>query len=237
VYDELNRRREFQEKTEKANNDDSTGEGETQTKNSTEVETNSKTGAEVKMEDPICITLEYYRRKRNWNERQIFPTRYLRCPSAVTVSVLKKFLAMKFAIPSTHQAELIRCDELLSNSLTMKEVSQIYGLYTKSFLDLQYSFLDVCQEAIKSSTYKVAEVPQKKLKKCEDEQVFGQEKEESVLIKTEPTAEEEKQIIPEQVDCTSNEQLFHKGISTTFPETPPSFELDAIEQETKESET
>ena len=35
--------------------------GETQTKNSTEVETNSKTGAEVKMEDPICITLEYYR--------------------------------------------------------------------------------------------------------------------------------------------------------------------------------
>jgi len=83
----------------------------------------------------------------------------------------------------------------------------------------------------------VAEVPQKKLKKCEDEQVFGQEKEESVLIKTEPTAEEEKQIIPEQVDCTSNEQLFHKGISTTFPETPPSFELDAIEQETKESET
>ena len=34
---------------------------------------------------------------------QIFPTRYLRCPSAVTVNVLKKFLAMKFAIPNTHQ--------------------------------------------------------------------------------------------------------------------------------------
>ena len=36
---------------------------------------------------------------------QIFPTRYLRCPSAVTVSVLKKFLVTKFAIPSTHQVK------------------------------------------------------------------------------------------------------------------------------------
>ena len=36
---------------------------------------------------------------------QIFPTRYLRCPSAVTVNVLKKFLVMKFAIPETHQVK------------------------------------------------------------------------------------------------------------------------------------
>ncbi|KAJ7371924.1 hypothetical protein OS493_022022 [Desmophyllum pertusum] len=59
---------------------------------------------EVEMEDPVCITLEYYRRKRNWLENQIFPTRYLRCPSAVTVNVLKKFLITKFAIPNTHQS-------------------------------------------------------------------------------------------------------------------------------------
>ena len=39
---------------------------------------------------------------------QTFPTRYLRCPSAVTVSVLKKFLVMKFAIPSTHQVKTKR---------------------------------------------------------------------------------------------------------------------------------
>ena len=29
------------------------------------------------------------------------------------------------------QAELVRSDELLDDSLTMKEVSQIYGLYSK----------------------------------------------------------------------------------------------------------
>ena len=34
---------------------------------------------------------------------QVFPTRYLRCPSAVTVGVLKKFLLLKFTIPPTHQ--------------------------------------------------------------------------------------------------------------------------------------
>ena len=33
---------------------------------------------------------------------QVFPTRYLRCSSEVTVKVLKKFLVMKFAIPETH---------------------------------------------------------------------------------------------------------------------------------------
>ena len=38
---------------------------------------------------------------------QVFPTRYLRCPSAVTVGVLKKFLVMKFTIPPTHQVIVI----------------------------------------------------------------------------------------------------------------------------------
>lgn len=37
---------------------------------------------------------------------QIFPTRYLRCSSAVTVGVLKKFLIMKFAIPETHSVRV-----------------------------------------------------------------------------------------------------------------------------------
>lgn len=232
VYDELNRRTEFYEKTEKAKNDDNTDETETETSTETQTKSNCKSGAEVKMEDPICITLEYYRRKRNWNERQIFPTRYLRCPSAVTVNVLKKFLVMKFAIPSTHQAELIRSDELLSDSLTMKEVSQIYGLYTKSFLDLQYSFLDVFNNDSKNSNNKVDEIPLKKLKTCRDEWIFKKEKEECVIIKKEPSAVEKKENLPEQSDCTSNEQLNQNDSSTTFPETPPSFELDPSEQET-----
>lgn len=45
-----------------------------------------------------CTSITFF-----WFPTQIFPTRYLRCPSAVTVNVLKKFLVVKFAIPNTHQ--------------------------------------------------------------------------------------------------------------------------------------
>ena len=39
---------------------------------------------------------------------QIFPTRFLRCSSEVTVKVLKKFLIMKFAIPETHSVSIFK---------------------------------------------------------------------------------------------------------------------------------
>ena len=40
---------------------------------------------------------------------QIFPTRYLRCSSLVTVNVLKKFVITKFAIPETHIVRILVC--------------------------------------------------------------------------------------------------------------------------------
>ena len=53
-----------------------------------------------------------------------------------------------------------------------------------------------------------------------------------MIIKKEPSAVEKKENLPEQSDCTSNEQLNQNDSSTTFPETPPSFELDPSKQET-----
>lgn len=236
VFDEIKRRLEFQEKTEKSSDGDNTR-GETTAENTNKTQTKRRSSAEENMEDPICITLEYYGKKRNWSERQIFPTRYLRCPSAVTVNVLKKFLVMKFAIPSTHQAALIRSDELLSDSLTMKEVSQIYGLYAKSFLDLQYSFLSVLhEETANNSAGKVDDVPRKKLKKCEDEEMPEPKLEENIIIKTEPPVVEPKQTLSEPEDGTSSEQAIENDILTTFPETPPSFELDVNELSSKQNE-
>ncbi|KAK3720047.1 hypothetical protein QZH41_015451, partial [Actinostola sp. cb2023] len=63
--------------------------------------------------------------------RQVFPVRYLRCSSQVTVNVLKKFVLTKFGIPLSHEAEIIRCDEILTDELTINEISRIYGLHTK----------------------------------------------------------------------------------------------------------
>lgn len=236
VYDELDRRSKFEDKSEEENSIsavDTALISETGAVK-TDCETNSKSNAEVKMEDPMFVTLEYYRRQRIWNERQIFPTRYLRCPSAVTVNVLKKFLAMKFAIPNTHQAELVRSDELLDDSLTMKEVSQIYGLYSKSFLDLQYSFLDVCKE---DTVTKVKEPPRKKLRICNEDGDETKESEHFGAVQTKQLTVDEKGKHPQQQDIRLDKDspVHHSpegAILLTFPETPPSFELDPGEEET-----
>lgn len=103
----------------------------------------------------------------------------------------------------------------------------------QSFLDLQYSFLDACREDTKRSTENVKEVPRKKFKTYEEEQSETKQNNSCAMIKTEPSVMEEKQKLPELLECTSNgEQHFQNcDISLKFPETPPSFELDPGEQE------
>ena len=104
----------------------------------------------------------------------------------------------------------------------------------QSFLDLQYSFLDACREDRKRSTESVTEEPRKKLNMCEEEQSETKEKGSYTVIKTEPSGMEEKQKLAEPPECVTStaEQHFQNcDISLTFPETPPSFELDPCEPE------
>lgn len=194
---------------------------------STEHETKNK--QHIGMKDPVCITLEYYRRKRNWMEKQIFPTRYLRCPSAMTVTVLKKFLIMKFAIPSTHQVEIIRCDEILHGHLTMTEVSRIYGLYAKSFLDLEYAILEVGVDETTTvenkNIYKFShgKIHPRKKKKRKREANCAETK-----IQQSTTAESfqpPRKIASLAECCNSAVPMLQSDILPTFPDTPPSFDL------------
>lgn len=111
---------------------------------------------------------------------------------------------------------------------------KLFSTLLQSFLDLQYSFLDAGDENTKTSTESVDEAPQKKLKTCKDEKSETKENESCAVIKTEPTDVEEKEKLPELPECVSNaEQHFQScaDISLTFPETPPSFEIDPGEQE------
>ncbi|XP_074624078.1 uncharacterized protein LOC141882039 isoform X2 [Acropora palmata] len=155
-HEEVNRRKEFDanqtKESEKVENTVSTHEDE-------------KVKESLPFEDPVCITLEYFRKTRNRIEKEIFPTRYLRCSSLVTVSVLKKFVITKFAIPETHITEIIRSDEILDDDLTMKEVCRIYGLYSKPFVDLQYVFLEKNETATPMEKPKIPEVKRKRIKK------------------------------------------------------------------------
>ncbi|XP_046846160.1 polycomb complex protein BMI-1-like isoform X2 [Xenia sp. Carnegie-2017] len=93
--------------------------------------------------DPIYVTLEHRQRNRNKNEQvKIFPIRYLRCPSAMPVKILKKFLRTKFFVKDTQEVEVSRSDEVLFDHLTLKEVARIYGRYGKlAPLDLNFDVL------------------------------------------------------------------------------------------------
>lgn len=154
--EELNRRKEFETSLKEKSEEQETKE---------EPQNAEKEKESLPFEDPVCITLEYFRKTRNRMEKEIFPTRYLRCSSTVTVKVLKKFLVMKFAIPETHLTEIIRSDEILDGHLTMKEVCRIYGLYSKPFVDLQYVFLEKNDDDTPVEKPKIFEVKKKRIKK------------------------------------------------------------------------
>ncbi|EDO36999.1 predicted protein [Nematostella vectensis] len=134
---ELNYREEF--KTKLQENDPTRVEPKDEVKG----DSNNKKHEDDVIEDPVCLTLEYYGARRNWRDQPVFPTRYLRCSSTMTIGVLKKFFLMKFSIPPSHEAEIVRSDEILSDHLSMKEVAGIYGLHSKSFIDLQYVFMAI----------------------------------------------------------------------------------------------
>jgi len=160
-HEEVNRRKEF-EANQKSKDDLVSEEAASDSAASKEKDNEKE---DLPFDDPVCITLEYFRKTRNRMEKEIFPTRFLRCSSEVTVKVLKKFLIMKFAIPETHNTEIIRSDEILDGHLTMKEVCRIYGLYSKPFLDLQYVFLEKKETAPSVEKPKILEVKRKRIKK------------------------------------------------------------------------
>lgn len=113
-------------------------------------------------------------------------------------------------------------------------ILKLFPTLLQSFLDLQYSFLDACHEETKRSSKNVEEVTQKKLKICTEEKSETKEDETCAVIETKPTVVEEKEKLPELSECASNDQQQFQtcaDISLTFPETPPSFEIDPGEQE------
>ena len=89
----------------------------------------------------------------------------------------------------------------------------------------------------KTNTAKVEELPRKKLKTCKEEKNdTPKESENCAVVPTEPLFAEEKGEQPDQPEDTLNiDSPMHYSqkcdISLTFPETPPSFELDPVEQE------
>ena len=92
--------------------------------------------------------------------------------------------------------------------------------------------MDVCEDDLKKSKENIDEVPRKKLKTSDAQDIFKEEKKECLMTKTEPFEIEDEQNLPNNSSYTSNEQFYQSELSTALPETPPSFEQDPIEQDT-----
>ncbi|CAB3982290.1 polycomb complex BMI-1-A-like, partial [Paramuricea clavata] len=93
--------------------------------------------------DAVYVTLDHHQRNiLKSNQRKIFPTRYLRCSKHVPVRVLRKLIRMKFQVKETYKVEISRCDEILSENVSLKEISRIYGLHGKTGpIDLKYDII------------------------------------------------------------------------------------------------
>lgn len=103
----------------------------------------------------------------------------------------------------------------------MTEVSRIYGLYAKSFLDLEYAFLEVTTEEPTKLERQIRYVtPQERITKKKKRKL------ETCELKPKlPTNGETFEPVCKLAtisECDS-ETLSENGILTAYPDTPPSF--------------
>ncbi|XP_050418632.2 uncharacterized protein LOC126831998 [Patella vulgata] len=73
---------------------------------------------------------------------QITDRRYLLCPSAVTVEHLKKFIRLKFAVPTKYQIQFYHTRLELSDNLTLCDISTLYTWRRTQPLRLFYMIYD-----------------------------------------------------------------------------------------------
>ncbi|XP_062400300.1 polycomb group RING finger protein 2-like isoform X1 [Sardina pilchardus] len=85
--------------------------------------------------------------------------RFLRCPAAMTVTHLVKFLRSKMDIPSTYRIEVLYEDELLKDYYTLMDIAYIYTWRQNGPLPLQYRVQPTCKRRRPSSTTVLSPLP------------------------------------------------------------------------------
>lgn len=74
--------------------------------------------------------------------------KFLKCPAAVTVDLLKKFLILKYSLTDQHQVEIIHTSEFLANDLSLIDIA--YCFEWKQVIYLYYN--NVFRRILLSST-------------------------------------------------------------------------------------
>ncbi|XP_060066296.1 polycomb complex protein BMI-1-A-like [Ylistrum balloti] len=71
--------------------------------------------------------------------------RYLQCPAAVTIGHLKKFIRMKFDLPSRYKIDIFHSFEPLDDLFTLMDVAYIYTWRRQSPLRLVYTVFELAR--------------------------------------------------------------------------------------------
>ncbi|KAL5006242.1 hypothetical protein ScPMuIL_015048 [Solemya velum] len=70
---------------------------------------------------------------------QVCDVRYLRCPAALTVAHLKKYIQLKFDIPLKYQIDIFHTEESLCRSYSLMDIAYIYTWRRKGPIRLFYT--------------------------------------------------------------------------------------------------
>ncbi|XP_042201944.1 polycomb complex protein BMI-1 [Callorhinchus milii] len=102
----------------------------------------------------ISLSIEFYEqnkieRKGNTDKEktkdEMNDKRYLRCPAAMTVMHLRKFLRSKMDIPHTFQIDVMYEDEPLKDYYTLMDIAYIYTWRRNGPLPLKYRVRPTCK--------------------------------------------------------------------------------------------
>ncbi|KAG8573709.1 hypothetical protein GDO81_012506 [Engystomops pustulosus] len=103
----------------------------------------------------ISLSIEFFdqnridrkgsREKEKSKEEQTNDKRYLRCPAAMTVMHLRKFLRSKMDIPNSFQIDVMYEEEPLKDYYTLMDIAYIYTWRRNGPLPLKYRVRPTCK--------------------------------------------------------------------------------------------
>lgn len=101
----------------------------------------------------ISLSIEFFDQNKDENQgvaqkekMEEVNKRYLRCPAAMTVMHLRKFLRSKMDVPSTFQIEVMYEEEPLKDYYTLMDIAYIYTWRRNGPLPLKYRVRQSCKK-------------------------------------------------------------------------------------------
>jgi len=104
-------------------------------------------------DETICLSLEYYSgsveelKQEEKEEAGKGSRRFLRCPAAVTVGLLKRLIRGKYGLDSDHSVDILHGDSVLSDEYSLVDLAYIYNWRRKGPMKLGYR---IYQRAIRN---------------------------------------------------------------------------------------